>query len=153
MPADPLDVCLRLVRVQAAVARRFDSELGPVHGISLGDLAILINLHGARGARMRRVDLAVRMLLSQSGVTRALAPLERMGLVAREADPRDARVGYATLTAAGRAKLRETRATAERISRETFALGWQSGEVDDLNHLLSRLGATGLPSPVAEQSG
>ena len=95
MAADPLDVCLRLVRVQAAVARRFDNELGAVHGVSLNDLAILLNLDGARGGRMRRVDLAVRMLLSQSGVTRALAPLERLGLVAREADPRDARVGYA----------------------------------------------------------
>jgi DNA-binding MarR family transcriptional regulator len=150
MPADPLDVCLRLVRVQAAVARRFDSELGPVHGVSLNDLSILINLHGARGGRMRRVDLAVRMLLSQSGITRALAPLERMGLVAREADPRDARVGYATLTAAGRTKLREARATAERISRETFSLGWQPTEVDDLTHLLTRLGATGLPSPAID---
>jgi DNA-binding MarR family transcriptional regulator len=150
MPADPLDVCLRLVRVQAAVSRRFDTELGAVHGLSLNDLAILLNLHGARGARMRRVDLAVRMLLSQSGITRALAPLERMGLVAREADPRDARVGYATLTMAGRQRLREARATAERISRETFTPGWQQQEVDSLTHLLTRLGATGLPSPATD---
>jgi DNA-binding MarR family transcriptional regulator len=150
MPADPLDVCLRLVRVQAAVARRFDSELGPVHGVSLNDLAILLHLSAARGGRMRRVDLAVRMLLSQSGITRALAPLERMGLVARESDPRDARVGYATLTAAGRQKLRDARATAERVSRETFSLGWRESEIDDLTHLLTRLGATGVPSPAAE---
>jgi DNA-binding MarR family transcriptional regulator len=150
MPSDPLDVCLRLVRVQAAVARRFDTELGAVHGVSLNDLAILLNLHGARGGRMRRVDLAVRMLLSQSGVTRALVPLERLGLVARETDPRDARVGYASLTPAGRQRLREARATAQRISRETFALGWQQREVDTLTHLLTRLGATGLPSPGAE---
>lgn len=150
MPADSLDVCLRLVRVQAAVARRFDTELGAVHGISLNDLSILLNLHGARAGRMRRVDLAVRMLLSQSGITRALAPLERMGLVARESDPRDARVGYATLTLAGRQKLREARTTADRISRETFSMGWQQKEVETLTHLLTRLGATGLPSPAVD---
>lgn len=150
MPSDPLDVCLRLVRVQAAVARRFDNELGAVHGVSLNDLAILLHLQAARGGRMRRVDLASRMLLSQSGITRGLAPLERLGLVARESDPRDARVGYATLTAAGRQRLREARATADRISRETFALGWQAREVDTLTHLLTRLGATGIPSPIAE---
>lgn len=150
MAADSLDLCLRLVRVQAAIARRFDNELGAVHGLSLNDLAILLHLHGARAGRMRRVDLAVRMLLSQSGITRALAPLERMGLVARESDPRDARVGYATLTLAGRQRLREARATAERIGRETFAMGWQAQEVETLAHLLTRLGATGLPSPAVE---
>ena len=36
--------------------------------------------------------------LTASGVTRSLLPLEKLGLVSRQPDSRDARAGYATLT-------------------------------------------------------
>ena len=59
----------------------------------------------APGGRLRRVDLAERQGLTASGVTRSLLPLEKTGLVGRQPDPRDARVGYAVITAAGHAPL------------------------------------------------
>lgn len=39
--------------------------------------------------------------------TRLLIPLEKIGLVARERDARDARVGYAVLTKAGERVLKD----------------------------------------------
>ena len=67
---------------------------------------------------MRRVDLAERLGLTASAVTRALIPLEKIGLVSRKSDPVDARVGYAMLTAVGRRLLREAMESAEMISQE-----------------------------------
>lgn len=101
--SDPLDAVLRLVRAQAALVRRFASRLSGLHGVSLADFTLLLRLSQAPGGRMRRVDLAEALGMTASGVTRGLAPLERIGLVTREPDARDARVAYASLTATGHA--------------------------------------------------
>ena len=62
--------------------------------------------------RMRRVDLAEDVLLTQSGITRLLQGLERAGLVERADCPTDGRVVYAQLTDGG----------YERLSNHTIAL-------------------------------
>jgi DNA-binding MarR family transcriptional regulator len=45
-------------------------------------------------------------------------PLEKIGLVARQADARDARVGYAAITEAGLALLAFADATAQALAQE-----------------------------------
>ncbi|MEV6808206.1 MarR family winged helix-turn-helix transcriptional regulator [Streptomyces sp. NPDC017405] len=143
--SEPLDAALRLVRAQAAVVRRFDARLGGLHGVSLADFTLLLRLGQAAGARMRRVDLAEALGLTASGVTRGLAPLERIGLVTREPDARDARVAYAALTATGRRRLAEMRVTAEETAAELFAgPSWPATDLAHLATLLTRLGGTGL---------
>lgn len=107
-----LDFCLGVVRASARLGRLFDRRLGAVHGLGLSDLAILLELDRSPEGRLRRVDLAERLGLTASAVTRALIPLEKIGIVTREPDPTDARVGYATLTATGRRILEEAVATA-----------------------------------------
>ncbi|HAT31907.1 MAG TPA: MarR family transcriptional regulator [Janthinobacterium sp.] len=115
---DALDFCLRMARAQAVLVRRLDVTLGGLHGISFGDFQLLYHLNRAPGARLRRVDLAERLALTASGVTRTLLPLEKIGLVTRQPDPRDARVGYAAISAAGQELLRHASATAATISAE-----------------------------------
>src|SRR5689334_11794946 len=100
--ADALDLCLRFGQVQATLTKRFDRALSTSHGVSYADYVILAHLWRAPHDRLRRVDLAAAVGLSASGVTRALAPLERRGFVIREPNPRDARVAYASLTETGR---------------------------------------------------
>ncbi|WP_129306187.1 MarR family transcriptional regulator [Streptomyces sp. L2] len=140
-----LDAALRLMRAQATLVRRFDARLGGLHGVSLSDFTLLLRLGQAPGGRMRRVDLAEALGLTASGVTRGLAPLERIGLVSREADARDARVAYAALTGTGRERLREMRATAEETAAEVFAAAaWTESDLGALAGLLGRLGGTGL---------
>jgi DNA-binding MarR family transcriptional regulator len=95
------DFCLRLARAATAIARRFDASLGGHYGISFADYQLLRQLARAPEGRLRRVDLAERLGLTASGVTRSLLPLEKIGLVGRQSDPRDARVGYAVITPAG----------------------------------------------------
>jgi DNA-binding MarR family transcriptional regulator len=143
--SDALDAALRLVRAQTALVRRFDSRLSGLHGVSLADFTLLLRLGQAPGGRMRRVDLAETLGLTASGVTRGLAPLERIGLVTRETDARDARVAYASLTATGRQRLAEMLGTAEETATEVFASpAWNAGDIALLSALLTRLGGIGL---------
>lgn len=97
-----LEFCIRLSRAYSTLTRRLDNVLSGLHGLSFADFMILYYLERAPGGKLRRVDLAERLGLTASGVTRSLLPLEKLGLVSRQLDPRDARVGYATLTDSGR---------------------------------------------------
>ena len=117
-PTTATDFCLRLARAHAVLLRRFDSALGNHHGISFGDFQVLNHLSRAPGGRLRRVDLAERLGLTASGVTRTLLPLEKIGLVTREPDPRDARVGYAVITPAGQALLVNATVTTDLVSSD-----------------------------------
>lgn len=117
-PSDSLDFCLRLTRAHATVTRRLDNALSNVHGLSFGDFMILYYLDRAPGARLRRVDLAERLGLTASGVTRSLLPLEKLGLVARQPDPRDARVGYAQITPAGQELLQYALTSVDPIAQD-----------------------------------
>ncbi|MET9134653.1 MarR family winged helix-turn-helix transcriptional regulator [Streptomyces antibioticus] len=144
--SDALDASLRLVRAQVALVKRFDTSLSGLHGVSLADFTMLLRLGEAPGGRMRRVDLAEKLGLTASGVTRGLAPLERIGLVTRETDARDGRVAYAALTDTGRERLTDMRATAEQVAAETFAAPlWGKEDIGHLSALLTHLGGTGLP--------
>lgn len=89
-----------LAAVQGRVAKKMDAGLG-AHGLSLTDFMVLRRLERAAGGAMRRIDLARALGLSASGVTRLLGPMERMGLVEKEASERDARVSLVRLSRAG----------------------------------------------------
>jgi DNA-binding MarR family transcriptional regulator len=114
----PTDFCLRLARAHAVLIRRFDSALGNHHGISFGDFQVLNHLSRAPGGRLRRVDLAERLGLTASGVTRTLLPLEKIGLVTRQPDPRDARVGYAAVTPTGEELLANATVITDMVSSD-----------------------------------
>ncbi len=133
-----LDFCLRLARAQALLASRLDDTLGTLHGISFSDFQLLSQLGGAPGKRLRRADLAGRVAQSASGVTRALLPLEKVGLVTREPDPRDTRLSYATLTAAGQALLPTAAETAQMICARTLT-GTPAEQLAPLAALLERM--------------
>ncbi|MDB5917064.1 MAG: MarR family transcriptional regulator [Massilia sp.] len=117
-PTPTTDFCLRLARAHAMLIRRFDSALGNHHGLSFGDFQLLNHLSRAPGGRLRRVDLAERLGLSASGVTRTLLPLEKIGLVTRQPDPRDARVGYAAVTPVGEELLQNATVTVDLVSSD-----------------------------------
>lgn len=111
-----LEEFLGIRRVVALWESRVDTELGGVHGLGLSDFAALYHLAEAPSGRLRRVNLARRLALTPSGVTRLLGPLERRGIVAREADGNDARATYAVLTASGKALMKDATATVSAIA-------------------------------------
>lgn len=135
----PLEFCLHVAKAHAALIRRFDGPLGTLHGVSFSDFILLLQLDRAPGAKLRRVDLAEKLGITPSAVTRALIPLERIGLVTRQRDLRDARVGYAVLTKAGQRVLQEAMGTAELIGEDVIpATG--VAQLDRLSELLMQIG-------------
>jgi DNA-binding MarR family transcriptional regulator len=133
-----LALSLSVSRLNAELARRLDRKLGALHGISFVDFTVLNELSRDGGGRMRRVDLADTLGLTQSAVTRILAPLERIGLVSRHPDPNDARVGYAALSKAGRTILEEATVTAQVACDDIFN-GITDSDLDAVNTVMRRL--------------
>lgn len=109
---------LNLAKAQSVMMRKFDSRLGG--GIGFSDFMILYFLSQAEDGRMRRIDLADSIGLTASGVTRQLAPMEKIGLVSREVDSRDARVSYVMLAPGGRRLLSEKIEKAEMLAQEVI---------------------------------
>jgi DNA-binding MarR family transcriptional regulator len=99
---------------------------------------VLHHLQRAPGHKLRRIDLAERLGLTASGVTRTLLPLEKMGLVARQPDPRDARVGYAALTDAG-ARLYADALVAARMVAGEATQNVPDAQLAELADVLGRL--------------
>lgn len=82
--------------------RRLDANLGSIRGISLAEYRLLRALADTPRSQASRVDLAHAVGLSPSGVTRALRPMEKLGVVSTVKSKRDARLAIAALTPAGR---------------------------------------------------
>ncbi len=106
---------LDLTRAQAIIARAFDRELG---GLGFTYFVILYHLSQAPEEKMRRVDLAEKVALTASGVTRVLLPMEKIGLVKREESASDARVSFVKLAPGGKQLLSEALERAELLSKE-----------------------------------
>ena len=83
------------------IQKRLDSSLGAIRGVSLAEYRLLRALADAPNAWASRVDLAHAVGLTPSGVTRALRPLEKLGLISTAKSKRDARLALASLTPAG----------------------------------------------------
>lgn len=103
-----------------------------------------MHLERATNRRLSRVDLAKRMHVSASTVTRMVAPMEKIGIVAREIDAHDARFAFVVITKAGRTRLSEARATFEKQAGYLFQDRWKDSELEHLSELLHRLVAGSL---------
>jgi len=105
---DPrLRAWIAFLRAYAAVTRRLEADLHAERDLGLAEYDALVQLAQAEGWRLRMSELAERVVLSRSGVSRLVDRLEAAGLVARAACTEDARVAWATLTDAGLARLRD----------------------------------------------
>jgi DNA-binding MarR family transcriptional regulator len=132
-----LDVLFDLSLARTQLARAVDLPLSH-HGISLADLAILRELRHAPEQKLRRSDLAQRLGITPSGVARQVAPLERIGLVGRESQERDARLALVVLTKTGARIVDEALETAQYAADEAFAARWSAAEREQLAGLLGR---------------
>jgi DNA-binding MarR family transcriptional regulator len=100
-----------LINVHGRLLSQLDAELEGAHDLSLPDYEVLVHLSEAPGVSLRMAELAERLLLSPSGLTRRLDGLVREGLVERRACPSDRRGTLAVLTSAGLERLKEAAPT------------------------------------------
>jgi DNA-binding MarR family transcriptional regulator len=137
MSTSSLTTVLDLALARTLVLRHVDVPLGHHHGVSLSDLALLLELREAPGQKMRRADLAQRLGVTPSGIARQVAPLERIGLVGRESNARDARLALVTLTDAGRRVADEASVTAEEAATSALSALWSDADRERLSKLLA----------------
>lgn len=125
------------LHAHAALTRGLDADLRAAHGLPLSEFEVLLWLANQPCTRMRMAALADSVLLSPSGVSRAVERLERRGLVRRDRCGEDRRGAYAVLTDAGVGMVRAAGAThaagirrrfLDRLSaqeRRVLAVVWQ----------------------------
>jgi len=82
------------------INKRMDSGL-TVHGLSIIEFMVLHQLYIAPGKTMSRVELANSVGLTASGITRLLNPLDKLHLVDKQKNARDARVSLVKLSKTG----------------------------------------------------
>jgi DNA-binding MarR family transcriptional regulator len=109
-----------LLHAHHDVTERLDADLREAHGLSFGAYDVLLRLARAPGRSLRMSDLAERVWLSPSGLTRKIDRLELQGLVERDRFEGDARVMLARLTDRGREVLRRAARTHLLGIREHF---------------------------------
>jgi DNA-binding MarR family transcriptional regulator len=96
-----------LLQVHAVLVPELDRELRRRTGLPLAWSDVLLELRSAPDHRLTMSELGDRVVLSRSRVSRVVDELVDQGLVAREANPADARSAYAVLSAAGEQRFLE----------------------------------------------
>jgi DNA-binding MarR family transcriptional regulator len=129
----------RLLRTHASVTRELSAKLVAEHGLTINDYEALLLLSHAEEGAMRRVDLAEKLVLTPSGVTRLLDGLERAGCVKKGTCDSDARVTYAVLTEEGRDKLETASRSHMAQVSALFEERFSQEELETLGALLGRL--------------
>jgi DNA-binding MarR family transcriptional regulator len=109
-----------LMEVTTGVMATLDGELRAEHGLSLGEYEVLIHVSEAPERSLRMTDLASRLRLSPSGITRRIDGLVRDGLVERRQCPSDRRGSNAVLTEKGWERLQAAAPTHLRGVRAHF---------------------------------
>ncbi|AYZ10721.1 MarR family transcriptional regulator [Chryseobacterium arthrosphaerae] len=106
---------ININKLQSVISRKFDAL--SAHGLGFNDFVILYILSTSSESKMRRIDLAEKTGLTASGITRLLNPLEKIGMVTRETNERDARVSYVVITPNGKKIFEEAMVSAENITK------------------------------------
>ncbi len=128
-----------LLLTHAKIVRASDAKIGMHHGLSLSELVLLRAIGARPGGKARPTELARELHLSASGVTRALLPLEKRGIVRREPDPADGRASLAALTEAGSELVGDASATAAQAA-ERFMHRLSLGQTRQMIRLLEEIG-------------
>jgi DNA-binding MarR family transcriptional regulator len=139
LSAEQLEAWRTFLRAHSGVIRRLEADLVAEHGLPLASYDVLVQLVEAPDRRLRMTELADRVLLSRSGLTRLVDRLEREGLVRREACASDARGLFAVLTDTGYARLRTSSRTHLRGIDEYVVGRLTPQELAQLGALLGKL--------------
>jgi DNA-binding MarR family transcriptional regulator len=139
LSARELSVWRTFLRAHATIMRKLEHDLAANHMLPLPSYDVLLQLAESPQRRLRMTDLADRVLLSRSGLTRLVDRLSAEGLVSREACPDDARGTFTVITDAGLDRLREAAPTHLSGVEEYVTSRLSPAELDALGRLLRKL--------------
>ena len=115
-----------MLLVQSRINRQCEKAMVEAGHISLEIYDVLVTLEYSERHRLKMSELADRVLLSRSGVTRLVDRLEAKGWIRREACPHDKRCLFAHLTPDGQ----HVREKAWEVYEPMLAKLWGS-QVDE----------------------
>ena len=104
---DPVAAWQAVLRAQNRALRAIEQDLHDRGLIPLSWYDVLLELNAAPDRQLRMQDLAARVVLSRTRVSRLVSELERVGYIERVPDPDDGRATLARITAEGRAARRQ----------------------------------------------
>lgn len=139
--AESVRVWRDLMVVHAGILAELADALERDHQLSVSEFDVLVTLDPTEP--MRHGDLADRVILSRTALTRLVDRLVGCGLVERLPDPRDQRAVRIGLTDAGRATRRAAARTNARVVRARFGV-LDPTDLATLDALLRRL--RGIPN-------
>jgi DNA-binding MarR family transcriptional regulator len=136
---EQLEIWRLFLRAHGQIVRRLESDLMDRHGMPLAWYDVLARLVEADGYRLRMSELADRVMLSPSGLTRLVGRMIDAGLVSRQPSENDARGFYAVLTAEGYERLRAATGTHLRGILDYVLSRYTDEELAEIASYLSRL--------------
>jgi DNA-binding MarR family transcriptional regulator len=125
---------------QAVVLRQLEAELIEKEDMTLAEFDVLIQLAFAPDRRLRMTELAERVRLSRSGLTRLVDRMAGAGLVKRARCGSDRRGTFAMLTRAGASRLRHARPVHVQGIREHFGKRLSAAQLSAVAEALEPLG-------------
>ncbi len=128
-----------LLQVHAAVVPVLDQRLTSEVGMPLRFYDVLLELAAAPERKLRMTDLADRVVLSRTRVSRLVEEMATLGLVVREQNPQDGRSAYAALTDLGLKRYRQAAPGYLAGIEEHFARSLSDRELKTLASLLQRV--------------
>lgn len=134
-----------LLEAHAVLIDRLSAELEVEAGLPVTFYDVLLHLNEAPERRLPMHELARRVLLSKSGLTRLVDRMATEGYVEREPCGEDRRVVYARLTDPGRERLVGAAPVHLRGIEEHFGSRLTDDEAETLRVLLERVVDGGAP--------
>ena len=144
-----LGVWRAFLKAHAVVIDRIDRDLVAAERLPLSSYDVLIELYEAPEYRLRMHELADRVVLSRSGLTRLVDRLEAEGFLARDRSRTDRRGAYAVITEKGIAALRRAWPIYARGISEYFARWLTDEEAETLETALKRVYQASLKNSAA----
>ena len=133
---------LQLLDTAARIERNLDSVLSNARGISFSEYRLLRTLALSFSGDLPRIELANSLGVTASAVTRALKPMEKLGLINTVKSDRDARQNRAQITTSGRALLDD----AQNVLYDYFSsLSLNDLPPEEVEHLRQTLSQLSLP--------
>jgi DNA-binding MarR family transcriptional regulator len=133
-----LAVWRALLGAHAAIVGRLEHELHEQRGLPLGWYDVLLQLNEAGGA-LRMHELARRLLVNKSSLTRVCDRMEECGYIERRRVPDDARGVEAAITPHGRTELRAAAPVHLRGVQQHFARHLTETDVAALQRVFAKL--------------
>ena len=130
-----------LLQTHEALVRELDARLVAEHNMPLSTFEALMHIAHAEEGTIAISELAERIRLSPSHVSRVVIELERQGFVERQRSSTDSRSTRATITEAGRKQLRVAGGTYLSTIRALLLDPLGEREVKQLVRIWDRIGA------------